>query len=258
MRPLLSLLCLLALATGAAQAQGAKKPLQIIYHGHSFFEIRSSKGTVIIIDPHMIEAYGKPVNLKADIAILSHSHNDHTQLGVLENPNGVKVFRGFTGFGLKAKWQEWNTTEKGIRIRTIPTYHDNVEGMKYGVNTIFALEVDGWKIVHLGDLGHTLSKKQIKDIGEVDVLMIPVGGIYTLNGSEARKVVEQLKPKEYIFPMHYGTPAFTDLLTEEEFLDGLPPREIARVRDNRIVLNRDQDRPRPLVVLLHWMPKGKK
>src|SRR5207253_3218783 len=105
------------------------------------------------------------------------------------------------------------------KIRTVGVYHDEVEGMRYGKNTIFILEVDGWRIVHLGDLGHLLTPAQLKQIGPVDVLMIPVGGVYTLNGSEARKVVEQIKPKEYILPMHYGTAIFDDLLSPAEFLE---------------------------------------
>ena len=84
--------------------------------------------------------------------------------------------------------------------------------MQRGKVGVFIIEVDGWKIVHLGDLGHLLTPSQLKRIGPVDVLMIPVGGIYTLNGSEAKKVVEQLKPKEYIFPMHYGTKVFDAVL----------------------------------------------
>jgi L-ascorbate metabolism protein UlaG (beta-lactamase superfamily) len=122
--------------------------------------------------------------------------------------------------------------------------------MKYGINTIFMIEVDGWKIVHLGDLGHTLSTKQVKEIGEVDVVMIPVGGIYSLNGSQANAVVKQLKPKEYIFPMHYGTPKADEVLTPTEFLEPWPQKKIASKKENFLVLNRDPDRPRPLVVLL--------
>ncbi len=97
--------------------------------------------------------------------------------------------------------------------------NDN-EGFMRGKNSVFVVEVDGWKIAHLGDLGHTLTPSQLKRIGQVDVVMIPVGGIYTLNGAEAKKVIGQLKPKEYIFPMHYGTKIFDDILPIDEFLTG--------------------------------------
>ena len=97
--------------------------------------------------------------------------------------------------------------------------------MVRGRNGIWVIEMDGLHIVHLGDLGHMLTDEQLKEIGPVDVLMIPVGGIYTLNGTDAKKVIEQLKPKRYIIPMHYGIPkVFEDLLPLDEFLDGLKPR----------------------------------
>jgi hypothetical protein len=97
--------------------------------------------------------------------------------------------------------------------------------------------------------------------------MIPVGGIYTLNGSEAKKVVEQIKPKEYIFPMHYGTAVFEDILKVDEFLDDQPARNVVRLsdsepdptkRENTVQLNRDTQRPRPLIVQLHYWPKEEK
>jgi hypothetical protein len=88
--------------------------------------------------------------------------------------------------------------------------------------------------------------------------MVPVGGIYTLNGSEAKKVVAQLQPKEYIFPMHYATKVFDDVLPITEFLDEQDRAKIAATEDNKVYLNRDPTRPRPLVVQLHYWPKGKK
>lgn len=257
MKKILALLSLILLAATTAQAQEKKKPLEIRYHGHSFFEIRTSKGTTIVLDPHAISEYGRPLNLKADIALLSHNHNDHTQVGILANKDKVEVIRGWKANGRRLTWNIVDKKIKDVHIRSVGTYHDNMKGLQRGINTVFIIEADGWKIAHLGDLGHLLDRKQIKAIGDVDVLMIPVGGIYTLNGSEAQKVVKQLHPKEYIFPMHYGTPVFDSVLTEEEFLDGQPKRNVARSRTNRLVLNRDANRPRPLIVLLHWFPRGK-
>lgn len=256
MRYFLGMICLLL--PGALCVQGqeeAKKAVEIIYHGHSFYEIVSSKGTVIVLDPHWIEAYGRPLNVKADAVCMSHSHPDHTQVKVLENPEKVKQFPGLKGEGFRADWNIVNEKIKDVTIRSVGLYHDNAEGMKYGKNTAFIIEVDGWKIAHLGDVGHVLSDRQLKEIGKVDVLMLPVGGIYTINGSEAQKVVKQVKPKEYIFPMHYGTPIFDEVLDEEEFVEYYPDRQIAKMDTNRIRLNRDPNRPRPLVVLPHYWPK---
>jgi L-ascorbate metabolism protein UlaG (beta-lactamase superfamily) len=202
------------------------KQLSIRWHGQAFFEIKTSAGTRIVIDPHAIEAFGERKNIKADLICISHLHNDHTQVGVIENYEPSK-FKQMVRLGLKdekgdGKRVDWNILDekfKDVHITTVGVYHDDMRGMMRGKNTVFILEVDGLRIVHLGDLGHLLSKEQIKKIGPVDVLMIPVGGVYTINGTEAKQVVEQLKPKRYILPMHYGFKGYDALLTVDEFLD---------------------------------------
>ncbi len=235
------------------------KPIQITFHGHSFFEVKSSKGTNIVLDPHLILAYGRPLGIKADAILMSHNHNDHTQVTAVENlkDKDLKIFPGLKGGGLRADWNPVDETVKDVRIRSLGVYHDTEQGLKYGKNSVFILEVDGWRVVHLGDLGHLLSPEQVKKIGPVDVLMIPVGGIYTLNGSEAKKVVEQLKPREYIFPMHCGTKIYDEVLPPDEFLEDQPRDNVTSSRDNTLTLNRDPQRPRPLIVMLHYWPQKK-
>jgi L-ascorbate metabolism protein UlaG (beta-lactamase superfamily) len=242
-------------------AQEKQAPaIQVTWYGQSFFTVKSSQGTVVAFDPHLIEQYGRFEGIRADIILLSHSHNDHTQVTAIENfrDKGVKIVPGFKGVGLKADWNLVDEKIKDVAIRNVGTYHDDTEGMQRGKNSVFIVEMDGWRIVHLGDLGHRLTPAHAKKIGPVDVLMIPVGGIYTLNGSEAKKVVETLQPKEYIFPMHYGTKVFDDLLPITEFLEDQDRSKVAASEDNKIYLNRDPTRPRPLIVQLHYWPKGKK
>ncbi len=255
-------LCLALFAgTATAQDNGPK----IVYHGNSFFEVHSSKGTIVVFDPHLIESYprildkeGRPVMVKADIALFSHPHNDHTQVGALDMTRLKKenLVPGFKGTGQRATWNKVDKKIKDVHIRSVSVYHDNMQGMVYGINTIFIIEVDGWKIAHLGDLGHSLSKRQLKQIGTVDVLMIPVGGIYTLNGSEAKEVTKQIEPREYVIPMHYGTPHFDELLDTEEFLDGQPMRQVVQLDTNEMTLTRDPNGVRPLTVVMHYLPKG--
>ena len=170
----------------------------------------------------------------------------------------TKIIRGLKSPSIKADWATVDETVKDVKIRIVGVYHDDTEGLQRGKNAIFIIEVDGWKIAHLGDLGHLLTPSQLKRIGPVDVIMIPVGGIYTLNGSEAKKVVEQLKPKEYIFPMHYGTKVFDAVLPIDEFLEDVEKRRVATTDENTITLNRDPNRPRPLIVQLHYWPKEEK
>lgn len=245
----------------AAVSAGEKpaKQVEVSWHGQSFFTVTTSKGKVVVFDPHAISEYGRVQGMKGDIVLMSHWHNDHTHVGVLENAKdkNLKVIPGWKGApNQRAPWNLVDEKIGDVHIRSVGVYHDDVQGMKYGRNVVFIVEVDGWKIVHLGDLGHTLSREQIRDIGPVDVLMIPVGGIYALNGAQAKRVVEQLKPREYIFPMHMGTKVYDVLLTADEFFDGVEPARLARHDDNRIRLNRDPTRPRPLVVDLQFWPKG--
>lgn len=244
----------------AAQPAGEAGKTTITWHGQSFFAIRSSQGTVIVCDPHAILQYGRVMGLKANILLLSHLHSDHTQVEVLENykDKDLKTLQGLTGKGNRAVWNPIDEKIKDVKIRSIGTYHDDQEGMKNGRNAVFVIEVDGWKIAHLGDLGHVLSEEQVKQIGPVDVLLIPVGGVYTINGSDALKVVEQLKPKEYIIPMHYGTPVYDDLLSAGEFLEGMPKDKILRLPNNTLVLDREPKRARPQVTVLHYWPQVKK
>jgi len=202
-----------------------KKQLSIRWHGQAFFEIHTSAGTIIVTDPHAIEAFGERNVKKADLITVSHLHNDHTQVEVIENFDPKKadqmVWLGLTpGKGKDPMNGEWNAIDKkfkDVHVRTVGTYHDDVRGLMRGKNSVFIFEVDGLRIVHLGDLGHLLSKEQIKKIGPVDVLMIPVGGVYTINGDEAKKVVEQLNPRFYVIPMHYGVKGYDALLSVDEF-----------------------------------------
>jgi L-ascorbate metabolism protein UlaG (beta-lactamase superfamily) len=259
----------------------------ISWYGQSFFIITSSKGDRLAIDPHAIDEYGRVLGLRADGVLFSHLHNDHTQKEVLDNykDKDFKVIPGLISKGARGvTWNNVNETFKGFKIRSVPTFHDDSEGMQHGKNTVFVIEVDGWKIVHLGDLGHRLTPAQIKKIGPMDVLMIPVGGVYTLNGSQAKDVLKQLKPKEYVLPMHYGNIRYDALLPLDEFLED-NPLPVALSKDDKLLINKDKDlkdvlrfikgkiittdntltldrdpaRPRPLLTVLHWWPQaGKK
>jgi L-ascorbate metabolism protein UlaG (beta-lactamase superfamily) len=242
-------------ATSSAQDPKAKKVI-LRWHGQSMLYLQSSQGTGVVFDPHNIEAYGRNM-LQADVILISHSHNDHTQIGVVQNFLKAKTIRGLKG--VSQKKEEWNIVDekyKDLRIKSVGTYHDDSGGMERGKNAVFIVEVDGIRIVHLGDLGHLLSKDQVEKIGPVDVLLIPVGGVYTINGSEAKKVVEQLKPRMYIIPMHYGTKVFDELLTADEFLDEQKKQNVVRLdqkeTSNELVIKTDFKPKEPLIVVLNW------
>lgn len=211
-----------------APAFAAEKPLQLRWFGQSFFVLTTSAGTRVAFDPHAIEQLGRPT-AAADLVLISHPHPDHMRLDSIENRAKAKVLEGIKtlppaseGGPPRFVWNPIDEKFKDVKIRSVGTYHDMVQGLQRGRNTIFIVEADGIRLVHLGDLGHLLSDDQIRQIGPVDVLLIPVGGVYTLNGSRAKEVMAQLKPRRIVVPMHYGVGAWEDVLPAAEFLDGLP------------------------------------
>jgi L-ascorbate metabolism protein UlaG (beta-lactamase superfamily) len=249
-------LALAALTTTAA-AQPAKKPLQLRWYGHSYFQLTTTAGTRIVFDPHAISEYGAPP-VPADIVVMTHDHNDHNRKEVLANADSkdLKEFLGVVTKGKSTDWAKIDATVKDVKIRNVPTFHDQEEGAKRGKNSVFVVEADGLKFVHLGDLGHELTEEQVKAIGPVDVLMIPVGGIYTINGETAKKVVVQLKPRLFILPMHYGTKVYTDVQPPDEFLDG--QKNVRNLdQSNLLEFPADMKADKPVVVIMGWIqPKG--
>ena len=181
--------------------------MKITWLGHSCFKIESDGGKIIVTDP-FDEAVGYPLpKEKADVVTVSHDHHDH---------NNVKVLKGDPAVVRGSGKQ----TAAGIEFEGIATYHDEKGGKLRGKNTIFSFEMDGIRVCHLGDLGHLLGEKEAAALCDVDVLMIPVGGVYTLDAEGAKKVVGQIRPK-VVIPMHFMTPALTfEVDPPDRFLSG--------------------------------------
>jgi L-ascorbate metabolism protein UlaG (beta-lactamase superfamily) len=130
-----------------------------------------------------------PKDLAAEAVTVSHAHMDHNYTkGIAGNPQIIST----AGDSKAGDW----------KIKGIATFHDNVGGKKRGSNIVYIIETEGIRLCHLGDLGHLLTDGQLKAIGAVDILMIPVGGFFTIGPNEAVQVVNQLKPK-IVLPMHY-------------------------------------------------------
>jgi L-ascorbate metabolism protein UlaG (beta-lactamase superfamily) len=261
-----ALLCALStqhsvLPTAAAQEPKAKT-MTVRWYGQSFFQITDSAGHVFAFDPHAIPAFGRQM-VKADFVIVTHPHDDHSLIEMIDTGklNDKKdpvriaeadVYRGVTETKTgKQDWKVIDAKRGNIRIRNVATYHDTQNGLTRGKNSIFIVEVDGLTICHLGDLGHELTDTQVKAIGKVDVLMVPIGGIYTINGEQAQAVMKQLKPRLYVFPMHYGVPGFDDLAGPEEFLDG--QKNVKKLpATNEFTFPIDAKPETPTVVMLGW------
>lgn len=168
--------------------------MKIKWNGHASFTITSSEGTVFVTDPYDPSGYGgvltyDQVKDSADAVLVSHDHADHNFVEGL--PGSPKVVRGPDQVG-------------NVQIKGIPTHHDESNGSERGDNTIFAFPIDGINICFAGDLGHQLSSEQVGAIGPVDLLLLPVGGTYTVDADSAVKVAEALNPR-LIIPMHFKT-----------------------------------------------------
>lgn len=169
--------------------------MNIQYIGHACFRIKSKLGTVVI-DPYDSKMLGtKLPKLEADIVTISHDHEDHNASDQIEGDPLVLTYPG-------------EYEKNGIRVYGFETYHDKSKGEERGKNTMFKFDVDGVTILHCGDLGHTLSSELLDDINGADVVMIPVGGFYTIDADEARQVVEKLEPS-IVIPMHYKNDALS-------------------------------------------------
>jgi L-ascorbate metabolism protein UlaG (beta-lactamase superfamily) len=193
MKRLLILLCTAA----AVAAQSAPATVTLSWLGQSTFVLSTSTGLKALLDPTNPGTFNPAPVDGLDLVTITHEHPDHNYVKLaLGNP---PIIRGLEG-GEVAKIDQ---TVKGVRIRTVASFHDAQQGAQRGKNAIFVFELPGMRLAHLGDLGHTLDAQQLSAIGPVDVALIPVGGGFTIDAKTALEVAGQLKAK-VIVPMHAG------------------------------------------------------
>lgn len=188
--------------------------MNIQYYGHSCFKIttkpegRNTNGIVAFMDPFDKSIGLKPPQGKADIVFVSHEHHDHNNVQALkDNPVIINTPGEFS--------------VKGINVAGINSFHDDKEGAERGRNTIFTLDAEDIRICHLGDLGTNLEVNQLEQIGKVDILMIPVGGGYTIDAKTAVSIAKKLDPA-IIIPMHFKIKGLTvEIDDEKDFCDGI-------------------------------------
>lgn len=184
--------------------------MDIKYFGHSSFYLKGKTGAVIT-DPFDAAMVGLkfPKGIEAQIVTVSHQHPDHNQTALVAGDPLVITLPG-------------EYEKNGIRVTGIGVYHDNEKGEKRGKNNLYKIDIDEISVLHCGDLGHILTEDIIEEIGKVDILLVPVGGIYTIDPEAAAKVVHEVEPS-IVIPMHYGGPqlnqkGFADLATVADFL----------------------------------------
>ncbi|MBW9171732.1 MBL fold metallo-hydrolase [Clostridium estertheticum] len=165
--------------------------MKITWLGHSCFLLEDSKGTKLLTDPFDATLGYEIYKGSPDIVTISHQHFDHNYTRELTSNYKIVNRIGMS-------------TIYDIPIKGIPSYHDKNKGAKRGENIIFTFTMDGYSVCHLGDLGHSLSNDDLRAIGSIDILFVPVGGNYTLDGKEASQVTKKINPK-IVIPMHYKT-----------------------------------------------------
>jgi L-ascorbate metabolism protein UlaG (beta-lactamase superfamily) len=199
----------------------------IQYLGHSCFRLRGRDG-IVLTDPYDRSVgldIGRPT---AHIVTVSHKHPDHAnvaavkplreQLFIIDGPGDYEV--------------------GGILISGVRTYHDNKKGAELGKNTVYVIHMDDVTFCHLGDLGHELTTQQLDEIGNVDVLFIPVGGGETISPATATSVISQIEPR-IVVPMHYATAGqqtfMADLAPLEKFTHELGLKEV--IAEEKLTVN---------------------
>ena len=185
--------------------------------GHAEFLIETESGVRIVTDPYDASC-GYPLHkVTADIALVSHHHHDHD---AVENLNGEPRVIDTAG--------EFSP-EPDVRVTALKGYHDDEGGRKRGETLLFLIESEGLRIVHLGDLGCALNDEQLTALGKPDILMIPVGGFYTIDAEQAKKTAERLGAR-IILPMHYRTAYNRDwpIAAAEDFLVQFHEEDICR------------------------------
>jgi L-ascorbate metabolism protein UlaG (beta-lactamase superfamily) len=191
----------------------------ITWQGHSCFKIQDKigpDGVTVTTDPFdkdlATKANLKVPNFESDIVTVSHQHHDHNNAGALRGAPFVIDCAGEYDF-------------KGVLIEGIDAYHDEKGGVERGINIMYRIEIDDISVAHLGDLGHVLDNTQLEKLVGTDVLLIPVGGKYTLDAKKAVEVISQIEPR-IVIPMHYkGKDSKLDIEGVDKFIKelGLTP-----------------------------------
>jgi L-ascorbate metabolism protein UlaG (beta-lactamase superfamily) len=169
--------------------------MRLIYLGHAAFFLESSKGTRLLMDPYQAGYKGminhRPIEFTGEIVTISHDHGDHNASELVSGD--ATVLKGVGSWSIR-----------DVNVQSIPTFHDNEGGKLRGGNNVFTVAVDNIRICHLGDLGHLLSEQQVSTIGKVHILLVPVGGTYTIDSEQALLVANQINAPVLV-PMHYKT-----------------------------------------------------
>jgi L-ascorbate metabolism protein UlaG (beta-lactamase superfamily) len=199
--------------------------LKLTWLGHSSFRLEESTGTSVVTDPfHPYVGYEMP-NVEADIVTISHGHQDHSYLSAISGNPTVIRNAGFYEIG-------------GVHMLAQKSFHDESKGAERGSNLLFKFRMDGVEVCHMGDVGEECSVMLVESIMPVNVLLIPVGGKYTIDAEQAKEYVDRIMP-DVVIPMHYKTKDCDfDIDKVNEFLSLFEDDDIVYVDSNTVEFDR--------------------
>lgn len=221
--------------------------MTITWYGQSCFKIETRE-TILAIDPFSRDIGLAPPRFHADLVLVTHQHHDHNNISAI-SPRLPKDEANGSKKELMAIDGPGEYEIRGLAITGIPTFHDSRQGQDRGPNTVFRIEAEGMVFVHLGDFGESAPREETLDaIGNTDILAVPVGGTYTIDGAAAAKVVNKIEPR-IVIPMHYALPGLKAKLAPlENFLKEYGTPGLERL-DKLIVKKKDLPEEVRVVVL---------
>ena len=214
--------------------------MKIQYLGHSSFKLTESTGISVVTDPYDDSVGYHMPETDADAVTVSHHHYDHDAISKVKG-NPV-VLDKETGYILK----------DSVEISSIMSFHDDCRGKKRGENIIFKFRMDGLDVCHLGDLGEDCSSDLIEMILPVNVLMIPVGGNYTIDAKMAKEYVDRIMP-DIVIPMHYRAKGCKlDIDKVDDFIDEFDGENvvIAETGDEIEISSDDLDGEKTTIIVM--------
>lgn len=251
-------------------------PVAVRWWGQAMVSIETHWNLRVVIDPYGERVGYENPNVTGDLVLVTHEHSDHNNVALVGGE--PIVLRGLNDAGKvrtmdyyldrppnseENQWLAANESsfvrKEAIHISSIAAWHDDTQGSQRGADTLFVIEVDGVRIVHCGDLGQPkLTDEQLQALGKIDVLLIPVGGVYTVDGKQAADIVRQVNPR-IVVPIHYKTPNLVyDLQGVQGFLTALGDDcEVKRAKGNTLAVSAaERGAAKPQAVVLDFVPSA--
>ena len=223
-------------------ASTAYAQVKIQWFGQACFLITSPAGVKILVDPFGPDLGYPMPDVTPDVVLVTHEHFDHNYVQMAKgNP------QAFHGLNSNGDWNTIDTKIKDVRIYSVAAWHfEKEKDASRGKDTVMVMEFPGLRLVHVGDIGRAFTKTQLDNLGKVDVLMVPVGSVYTIDAAGADKVIGQINPK-LVFPMHYKTAALKIQLDKiDAFLAG--KNNVRKISGNTYLIDKLPDKQKIIVL----------